>query len=175
VFDAFHVLLYLHVLGSVMALGPTFVFSIIGGLSAKEPQHGNFALRLSLAIQDRLVVPIALTLAVTGIGLFLTADPAISLAEPWLLASIALYVVAMGLSIGVARPSVIRLVALTAQPQPAPAAAAPAGAGESRPPMGPPPAVMELIRRQQLTGTTLSVLIVLILLLMVIQPGGAGA
>ena len=53
-FDLFHVLLYLHVLGSVMALGPTFAFPIIGGLSAKEPQHGSFALRLSLAIQDRL-------------------------------------------------------------------------------------------------------------------------
>ena len=115
-FDLFHVLLYLHVLGSVMALGPTFAFPIIGGLSAKEPQHGSFALRLSLAIQDRLVVPIALTLA-----------------------------------------------------------AVPAGTGSGVPPMGPPPTVMELIRRQRLTGTTLSVLILLILLLMVIQPGGAGA
>ena len=174
-FDLFLVFLYLHVLGSVVALGPTFVFPIIGGFSAREPQHGNFALRLSLAIQSRLVVPIALSLAVTGVGLLLTASPPVSITQPWLLASIALYVVALTLSLVVSRPALVKLIALSSQGPQGPAGAPPAGAVPGGPPPGPPPVVMALIRRSQLTGTILSGLILLIVLLMVVQPVGSGA
>ena len=42
--------LFLHVLGAIVAFGPTFAFSIIGAMGGKEPQHANFATRVSATI-----------------------------------------------------------------------------------------------------------------------------
>ena len=37
--------LFLHVGAAIIAFGPTFAFPVIGGMAAKEPMHGNFAIR----------------------------------------------------------------------------------------------------------------------------------
>ena len=52
--DLFPYLLFLHVLGAVVAFGPTFAFRFIGGMGGKEPQHSNFATRVSETIAMRL-------------------------------------------------------------------------------------------------------------------------
>ena len=39
-------LLFLHVLGAIVAFGPTFAFSFIGAMGGAEPQHANFATRV---------------------------------------------------------------------------------------------------------------------------------
>ena len=39
--------LFLHVLGAIVAFGPTFAFSFIGASGGAEPQHANFATRVS--------------------------------------------------------------------------------------------------------------------------------
>ena len=43
----FPYLLFLHVLGAIVAFGPTFAFPFIGALGGAEPQHANFATRVS--------------------------------------------------------------------------------------------------------------------------------
>ena len=43
-------LLFLHVFGAILAFGPTFAFSFMGAMAAKEPQHANFSARQSAAI-----------------------------------------------------------------------------------------------------------------------------
>ena len=59
-------LLFLHVLGAIVAFGPTFAFPIIGAMGGKEPQHANFATRISQSVSARLVYPIGITLPITG-------------------------------------------------------------------------------------------------------------
>ena len=64
-------LLFLHVLAAIVAFGPTFSFSVIGAMGGAEPQHANFATRLSHRIAHRLVYPIGITLPITGAGMIL--------------------------------------------------------------------------------------------------------
>ena len=42
--------LFAHVLGAIIAFGPTFSVPIIGRMGAQERAHGNFAMRVSRAL-----------------------------------------------------------------------------------------------------------------------------
>ena len=61
--------LFLHVMGAIIAFGPSFAFPIIGAMGAADRPHANFATRVSLAISRKRTVPAALSMPVTGIGL----------------------------------------------------------------------------------------------------------
>ena len=66
-------LLFLHVLGAIVAFGPTFTFPIIGAMGGKEPQHANFATRVSSAISGQRVIPLAIFQGITGVGLIIVS------------------------------------------------------------------------------------------------------
>ena len=155
--------LVLHVLGAIIAFGPTFSFSVIGGLGGAEPMHGNFATRVSEAITTRRVIPVGLTMAITGIGLIwsIGIDP-FARHERWLAAGIILYLVAFTYALAVQLPTVRRIVALTAGPPP--------GSPPAPPPTGPPPGLLEAVGNVQRGGMLLSGLIAVIAFLMVVKP-----
>ena len=155
-------LLLLHVLGAVVAFGPTFSFSLIGAMAGREPQHANFATRITHAITDRLVIPVAVTMAITGVAMILVAGINLAAAQyRWLGVAIVLYVVVLSYGVLVQRRTVERLIELTS---------APPAAGAS----GPPPEVPLVVRRVQLGGMFMGAGIVLILFLMVVKPGFGG-
>lgn len=152
-------LLLLHVLGAIVAFGPAFTFPIIGAMGGGEPQHANFATRVTYTVSRRLVIPVALTMAVTGAAMI--GIRGYNLASPslrWLGIAIALYVVALAFSFFVNLPTAARIIDLTSTP--------PAG--------GPPPELAMLVRRVRLGGVLLIVLIVTIATLMVVKPGFGG-
>ena len=155
-------LLFLHVLAAVVAFGPTFSFPIIGALAGSEPQHANFATRITYAESNRMVIPLALTMPITGAGIILVNG--INLAAPqyrWLGVAILIYIVILSYSVFVQRRTVARLVELTSAPPPAGAS-------------GPPPEVPGIVRRIQRGGMFTGAGIVLILFLMVVKPGFGG-
>ena len=160
----FTLLLFLHVLGAIVAFGPSFAFPIIGAMGGKEPLHTNFGLRVSEAISHQRIWPLALVQGVTGVGLILTGN--INLLEkPWLLAGIALYLVALGYSYFVQTPALKHLIELTSGgPPPAPAPGTP-------PPAGPPPHIAAAIQKVQRGGMLLALLVIVIVFLMVTKPG----
>lgn len=155
--------LVLHVLGAIIAFGPTFSFTVIRDLGRADPMHGNFATRVSAAISDRRVIPVALTMPVTGIGLIWSVgiNP-FERQSHWLLLGIGLYLVALTYSLTIQKSAVGRIIAMTATPPPPPA---PGSA-----PSGPPPALMAAIRTVQRGGILLLVLISTIVFLMVVKP-----
>ena len=155
-------LLFLHVLGAIVAFGPTFSFPLIGSMAGKEPQHVNFALRVQERISNRVIIPLAIFQAVTG-ALLIWRIGFDVLSRGWLLLAILLYVIALSIGLFGLRPITMKLVHLTAGPPPAP----PAG---SAAPSGPPPEVRALVRRAQMMGMINSVLIVSIVFLMVTNP-----
>lgn len=151
-------LLFLHVLGAIVAFGPSFAFPIIGAMGGGEPQHGNFATRVSHAISSRLVYPIGITLPITGAGMILVRgiDPS---ARPnwWLGIAIVLYIIAYGFSFFVQRGLVNRVIEITSTPPPPGAS-------------GPPPELPPLVKRIQRGGMILTVLLIAIIFLMVVKP-----
>lgn len=170
--------LFAHVLGAIIAFGPTFSFPIIGRLGAQEREHANFATRLSKRLSEVQVVPFAILQGITGVGLIVTGNIDV-LKAPWLTVGIALYLVALGYGIFVQTPTVRRVIEMTSGAPPAggpPAGAPPAGGSPGGPPGvppagGPPPELARLIRRVQLGGLFLMALIVSIVFLMVLKPG----
>lgn len=163
--DLFHILLYLHVLGAIIAFGPTFSLPIVGAMGGKEPAHGNFALRVGLAISSRRIIPLAILQGITGVGLIFTSSIDLGRAI-WLQSAIVLYAIALGYAMAVQTPVVKRLIEMTAGGPP------PAGAGsEGGPPPGPPPAMLALVRKAQRGGMLLAGLVAVIVFLMVVKPG----
>lgn len=156
-------LLFLHIGGAILAFGPTFTFPILGPMAGREPPHVNFALRFQHRVAMRLILPLAIFQGVTGLLLVWRIGYNI-FATGWLLAGIALYLVLLGINIGIGLPTASRLIALTSAPPPP---ATPAG---SPPPSGPPPEVAALVRRGRLLGMLSAVLIAVIVFLMVTKP-----
>jgi hypothetical protein len=156
-------LLFLHVFGAIIAFGPTYIFPIIGGMGGAEPMHGNFAMRVSHAISSRWVIPLAMTMPVTGVGLILAVglNPFVREGR-WLATGIVLYTIALTYSLTVQTPAVNRIIALTAGPPP--------GTPPGPPPSGPPPGLPELVRKVQRGGMLLTGLVAIIAFLMVVKP-----
>lgn len=153
--------LFAHILGAIIAFGPTFTFPIIGRLGGMEPQHANFATRVSEAISKVQVTPFAILQGITGLGIVWTANIDI-LKTPWLIVGIVLYLTALSYAIFVQTPTVQKVIAMTSGGRPP---GPPAGA-----PAGPPPELLALIKRVQRGGFFLAGLIIVIVFLMVTKP-----
>jgi len=156
--------LLLHIGGAVIAFGPTFAFSIIGGMGGREPMHNNFALRLTDRIERGIVLPLAIVQAITGIGIIWTLPLDLTKAL-WLDLAIVLYVIALGIAFLNQLPVIEKLIEVTKNPPPAPPAGTPA-------PAGPPPHVAAMVRRVQMGGMALGLLVVVIIILMVLGTNG---
>jgi uncharacterized membrane protein len=151
-------LLFLHVLGAIVAFGPTFTFPIIGSLGAGEPEHANFATRASATIGNRLVYPIGITLPITGAAIIIVRGIDLSSRAYWWLGlAIVLYIIAYGYSFFVQSRLVRQVIEITSAPPPPGAS-------------GPPPGLPPLVRRIQRGGMGITVLLVAIILLMVVKP-----
>jgi uncharacterized membrane protein len=147
--------LFLHILGAIVAFGFGFYAPIYGAMLSREPQHGSWYLRTSKRVSDLIIIPAAISLFVTGTLLVTTSGGMARFREPWLAISLVLYVVALGIVFGLQRPSVTRVIALTATPPG---------------PEGPPPEVPALLSRLRLYGIILLLLVIAIVALMVAKP-----
>ena len=155
--DLFLILLFLHILGAVVAFGPGFAAMVVGPMVAREPQYANFYARSQVLAGRRLVTPVSITLAITGVAMILVRGwPALTGGRHWLEAGILLYVVAVVVAMAVQAPAGRRLVELTSQP-PAPGA-------------GPSPELLKTAGRVRMGGMVLSALVVVIVFLMVAKP-----
>ncbi len=155
--DAYLILLYLHILGAIVAFGPGFAAMVVGPMVAREPQYANFYARTQLATARKLVTPLSISMAVTGIAIIAVRGWGNLVGDRhWLELGIALYVVALVLSMAVMAPAGHKLVELTSQP-PAPGAA-------------PNPEIPATARRVRTVGMAMSALVLVIAFLMVTKP-----
>jgi hypothetical protein len=165
--------LFLHVMGAIVAFGPSFAFPLIAAASAREPQHAHFGAEVSEVITKRIVLPLAVVQGITGVLLILALGLDL-LNTRWLLVAIVLYLAALGYSYFVQLPTGGRMVELTAMAGggPPPGASGPQPGAGGPPPGagGPPPELLATGRKLQRGGIFLTTLIVLIVLLMVTKP-----
>jgi len=148
--------LFLHVLGAILAFGPTFAYSIMGSMAGKEPQFANFSTRQTEAIGNRLVYPLAVFQGVTGVLLIWAASFNV-MGTGWLAAGIVLYLITLTYALTIQRNTVHHLIELTSTP---PAPGSP-----------PNPEIPATVRRIQRGGIFLALMIVVIVFLMVVKPG----
>jgi uncharacterized membrane protein len=160
-------LLFLHIMGAVIAFGPGFALAIFGAAAGREPQHANFTLRASSVIARRLIVPLAVLQGITGLGLVLIEGTEL-LTRAWLLLAIVLYAIALFIAIGLNLPNVRRLIEMTTPPAGGPPAGGPPPGGP--PPGGPPPELVSRVARSRQYGMAMSGLVVVIVFLMVVKP-----
>ncbi len=154
--------LLLHVLGAIVAFGPTFSYPLIGGMGAREPQFANFATRVTHVLSDRVVIPVALTMPITGAAMILVGGfDLTSPAYRWLGLGIVLYILVFTYAVAIQRRAVERVIELTSAPPPPGAS-------------GPPPVLMDAVKRVQRGGMLLGIGIVLIVFLMVVKPALGG-
>lgn len=154
--------LFAHVLGAIIAFGPTFSSPIISRMGAAERAHGNFAMRVSRQLARVQIVPLAIVQGITGLGLVITGNIDV-LKLPWLMIGIVLYLIAIGFAIFVQTPRAKRIIEMTTPPPDAPPPSGP-------PAGGPPPALAAEIAKIKMGGTLLIVLVTAIVFLMVVKP-----
>jgi Predicted integral membrane protein (DUF2269) len=180
----FPYLLFLHVMGAILAFGPTYAYSIIGAMGGREPMHANFGARVTARIGTALVYPLAILQGVTGVALILVGGIAV-MEHMWLTAGILLYLVALVFALTVQRGWLHRVIELGTPPGGGPPAGGPPAGGPPAggppaggppaggpPAGGPPPELFETVRKIQRGGMFLGLLIVVIVFLMVVKPGG---
>lgn len=156
------ILLFLHIMGAIVAFGPIFAFMILGPMSGREPQHANFAVRFQSRVSKGLIVPLAIFQGVTG--LLIVWRTQINILEtPWLMVAIVLYIAALTIAFAVLIPTANKLIEATSAPPPQPAPGSP-------PPSGPPPHIVALVKRARMFSMINAGLIVAIVFLMVTKP-----
>lgn len=158
-------LLFAHVLGAIIAFGASFsALPILGAMAGQEPMHGNFAVRVSKLVSERVILPFAILQGITGLTLVVALKLDL-LNTRWLLVAIVLYLTAIGYSIFVQLPAARRMIALTTGGPPVggpPAGGPPAG--------GPPPQLVATAASLRRGGVILAALIAVIVFLMVLKP-----
>ena len=162
----YNLLLFLHLVAVVVGFGTV----MLNGLYAARAKRagGREGVAISEAntwISEKVAEPFIYAVFVLGILLVLVGDEVWEWDQAWINISMVLYIVGIGLSHGLLRPSVRRMNALSAQL----AAGGPGARGD-----GPPPEVVEveaLEKRIAAVGTALNLLVVVIIALMVWKPG----
>ena len=155
--EPFLIMLYLHILGAIIAFGPGFASMVVGPMVAKEPQYANFYARTQVATGRKIISPVAISMALTGIALIaIRGWSNITAGRHWLELGILLYVVAVVLAMAVQAPAGRKLVELTSQP-PAPGA-------------GPSPELRSTAARVRQVGMAMAGLVLVIAFLMVAKP-----
>jgi hypothetical protein len=158
-------LLFLHVIAAIVAFGPTFAFPVIAKLGQQNPQHGLFSVELSERIETRMVIPVALTMPVTGVAMiFVTGISPFT--NFWLGTAIILYTIAILYAWFVQVPAVREMAGLLRQ-MAASASGGDAAGPAAGAPAGPPPRLAEVGQKINRGGQFLAVMVVVLVLLMV--------
>ena len=158
-------LLVLHLLAVVVGFGGVMLNGVYAARAKRAGGREGVAIaEANTFVSDRVAELFIYAVPILGILLILTSDEVWEFDQKWISFSFLLYIIGIGLSHGLLRPTVKKLNALTAQL---------AAAGPMPSAGGPPPEVAEveaLGKRAGAIGAVLNVIVVIILALMVWKP-----
>jgi hypothetical protein len=170
---AYEIIFYLHILSAIIGLGTVFLNGLYGQQALNRRGAEGAAIgQVNLAVSNVAEIFIY-AVFVTGLLMGIMADDGtgIELSDSWLSVSMLLFIIAIGLSHGLLRPTVKKLnAAMAATTATAETDTAPAG------PEGSSTGVKEmdidaLAKRAATTGAALNLITIVILYLMVWKPG----
>lgn len=151
----FDLMLLLHVLGAIAGLGPAFGFSVMGPMTGRlAGEQALGIMKAMLKISRGIILPMAVVQGVTGAILIELGGWVADFAgHEWLIISIVLYLVLIGISFFVQLPNQRFMIAL-----------AESGHQSSAEFGG-------LQKKSAAMGGVLTLLLVAIIILMVLKPG----
>lgn len=157
-------LLFAHVLGAVLAFGPTYAYGTYAGLAAQEGGAArSFNDKARTLVNKRMVMPGTYVVLVSGVLMIWALNyPWTSQSARWLQLSIVLFVGMLAYNMVVSRRRQERIAALMAQAR----TTAPAGG----PPPAPTPEMLGIIKAIRRDGKIMGVIVIVILFLMVVKP-----
>jgi len=160
--------LMLHILCAIVGFGAVFLNGIYGAQIKARMQSGRGAEALGIYEANVAVSKIGeyfiYAVFILGFAVLGLSDSVWKFDQTWMWLSIVLFVVALGLSHGVAQPTVKRMGVLMRE-----VLAGPPPAG------GPPPQAAEMAelgKKLGVVGPVLDIIMIVILFLMVFKPGG---
>jgi hypothetical protein len=165
--DAYDVVLVLHILCAIVGFGAVYLNGVYGAEIRKRRGSDAIAIYDANFRVSKIGEYLIYGVFISGFALVGMSDSVVEFSQTWVWLSIALFVIALGLSHGVLLPAERRMGVLLRET--ASAGRTPAGAA------GPPPQAAEMARlgkRIGVTGVTLNLFVVVILVLMVWRPGG---
>ena len=149
----FPLLLSVHILASIIGLGPSFSFGFLGVMSEKQPAAARALQETILLISTRMVIPLVVILGLSGV--LLVGNTHVNLSKnPWLGAGIVLYVLVLATSIFYQVPTQKKILALLG----------PTGGMDQ-------PAVRKLATGQRVVGISMGLAVVVTAVLMIWKPG----
>ncbi|MEA2588362.1 MAG: putative integral rane protein [Actinomycetota bacterium] len=149
-------LLSVHILAAIIGLGPTFSFAFLGIMAERQPAAARALQETILTISTRLVIPLVVTLGLSGLLLIGNTHDNLS-KNPWLGAGIVLYVLVLAVAIFYQVPTQKKILALLG----------PTGGMDQ-------PEVRKLATGQRVVGISMGLAIVATAVLMVWKPGAPG-
>lgn len=169
---------YLHVTSAILGFGSVFFMGLYGkAASEKKGKEGYAISEAANKVGEGLATPFIYAVFVTGILMIVFSSGALKWSALWLELAIVLFVIAIGISHGLHRPNLKKMLALSgelAEMGPPPGAG---GGNAGGPPAGgPPPQAIELEARGKkaaLYGSILNLLVLVTLVLMVWKPGAS--
>jgi uncharacterized membrane protein len=161
---AYRLVFLLHILSAIIGFGGVILSGVYAARARKLPPGEALAIMETNTFVAEKVAQIFIYLtAVWGLGLVGLSDEVFTFGQTWVWVSIVLFVIAVGISHGVMRPRVHRMLELLR-----------AIATRGAPAGGPPPEAKEMgAIGQQIgaTGVVLDVFLVALLVLMIWKPG----
>jgi uncharacterized membrane protein len=166
----FQVFLILHILAVVIGFGPDFAFPLIGSMGQKNPQHAAFAAEITVAIEEKVTLPLSILIPLFGTGLIYTGHYDLWKSE-WLIIAVFLYVVVWSFATFVQTPNGRKLRDMLRDMEGRmPAGGPPPVTGSEQ---GPPPEFLAQVKRVQMGGAFLGLMVVFFVVLMIWKPGSA--
>jgi uncharacterized membrane protein len=157
----YNFLLVLHILTVIVGIGPMTLNGVYAVKAKKiggPAQGGAMRVNFEVAqVAEKIIYLIPITgFALIGVG---GDDRNLELSQTWLWLSIVLYVVSLGISHGVMKPSAVKMQAIGAK----------LASGQGTPEDGAQAGALQ--KRLAMGGMTLNLMLVVLVALMVVQPG----
>ena len=160
----YNVVLFLHIASAIVGFGGVILSGVYAARARKRPPGEALAIMEANTFVAEKVAQIFIYLtALWGFGLVGMSDDTWDFGQAWIWVSIVLFVIAVGISHGVMRPRVHKMLELMRSV-----------AGRGAPAGGPPPEAKEMGAVGQqigVTGLALDVFLAVILILMIWKPG----
>ena len=167
---AYEIIFFLHILSAIVGFGTVFLNSMYGRQALDRRGREGAAIGQATLAVGNVAEIFIYAVFVTGLLMGIMADDGslIELSDAWLSAAMLLYIIALGITHGVLKPSVKKLNAALAAT--ADAQAIPQGA-ESSSAATPEVQIDGLNKKVASASGALNVLMIVILVLMVWKPG----